>query len=165
MKITQEFDRMFRQEFPDVIANLIYRDDNGAYCVFDKYKIVPERPGYRVFCSATDVGLFSSTKNALSWCIADKYKAYNLARDILQLDIKLAALTSDINARAMLADSSKNHAFRETIETKLETKIIRKKKVESELSKCVNWAKYIQQRGFNNETVRTGRNQAIKASR
>ena len=165
MTNTKEFDRMMRQEFPDTINNLIYRDDANNYCVFDRYKIVPVKPGYLVLCSATEVGIFGSTKSALSWCIADKNKAFNLARDILALDVKLTSLTSDINARAQVADKSKQPQFRETIETKLESKIIRKKKVESELTKCVNWAKYIQQRGFNNETVRTGRNQPIKASR
>ena len=165
MKLTQEFDRMMRQEFPEIVSNLIFKDNDGSYKVFDRYRIVKEIPGYRVFCGASDIGRFSTTKTALSWCIADKHQAYNLARDILELDVKLNSLTSDINARANLADRSKNALFRETIETKLETKIIRKKQVEEQLSKCINWAKYKQQKGFNNETVRTGRNQAIQRSR
>jgi hypothetical protein len=165
MNNTKEFERMMRQEFPDTLSNLIYRDDNGDYRVFDRYRIVPQRPGYLVMCSATEVGVFGSTKSAMSWCIADKHRAFNLARDILALDTKLTSLTSDINVRANVADGSKQPQFRETIETKLESKIIRKKKVESELTKCVNWAKYIEQRGFNNEIIRTGRNQPFKASR
>jgi hypothetical protein len=165
MKYTQEFDRMMRQEFPETVANLIFRDEDGAYKVFDRYTIISEKQGCRVYCSATDVGKFSSTKSALSWCIADKNKLYTLARDILSLDIKLSSLTSDIAVRANIADRSNRPDFTETVGTKLETKIIRKKQVEEQLSKCVNWAKYIQQRGFNNETVRTGNNKAIKASR
>lgn len=148
MKYSQEFDRLFRQEFPDSINNLIYRDEDGSYRVFDRYRIVPEKPGYRVFCSATDVGVFGSTKTAMSWCIADNHKVYNLAREILALDIKLTSLTSDITARALVADRSKQPQFRETIETKLESKIIRKKKVETELNRCVNWAKACQSRIF-----------------
>ena len=66
MKITQEFDRMFRLEFPDSINNLIYRDDTGNYCVFDRYKIIPQKPGYLVMCSATQVGIFGSTKSAMA---------------------------------------------------------------------------------------------------
>jgi hypothetical protein len=162
---TQELTKLFRKEFPDLSANLIWKNDAGEYEVFERYVISPEKHGYRVHCSATDVGFFSTTKTALSWCIADKYTHYNLARDILTLDNKLSSLVSDISTRANLADRSKQPLFRETIETKLETKIIRKKQVEQELTKCVNYAKYCQQRGFNNETVRTGRNQAIKASR
>ena len=162
---TQELNKLFRKEFPDLSANLIWQNDAGGYEVFDRYVITPEKHGFRVHCSATDVGLFSTTKTALSWCIADKYTHHNLARDILTLDNKLSSLTSDISTRANLADRSKQPLFRETIETKLETKIIRKKQVEQELTKCVNYAKYCQQRGFNNETVRTGRNPSNKTSR
>ena len=165
MKINQEFNRLMRQEFPEVVSNMIFRDDDGSYNIFDRYRMFKESTGYRVFCGATDVGRFGTTKTALSWCIADKNKAYNLARDILELDTKLNSLTSDIAARANLADRSTSPIFRETIETKLETKIIRKKQVEEQLSKCVNWAKYCQQKGFNNETIRAGRNQPIQRSR
>jgi len=165
MKSDQEFDRMFRQEFKSITPNLIWQDDDGAYEAFGKYRIVPERPGYRVFCSATDVGVFNSTRSALSWCIADKNKAYNTAREILNLDNQLSALTTDIAVRSAVGERSKQWDFRDSIGAKLETKIIRKKQVENELTKCVNWAKYIQQRGFENETARTGRNQPNKASR
>ena len=165
MNIDKEFERAFRAEFRDILPNTIFKDDDGSYSVFGKYRIEPAYPGYRVYCSATDVGTFNSTKSALSWCIADKHQAYNTARDILELDIKLGAMTRDIAARTTIADNSNKWDFRDTAGTKLETNIIRKKRVENELTKCINWAKYIQQRGFNNETVRTGRNQTNKASR
>ena len=165
MKPDQEFERLLRQEFRDVMPNTLWQNDDGSYQVFGHYHIHPERPGYRVFCSATDVGVFSSTRTALSWCIADKNKSYNTALEILTVDTKLTALAHDINARAAVGDSSKNPALRETILTKLETKIIRKKLLENQLTKCVNWAKYIQQRGFDNETQRIGRSQPNKTSR
>jgi hypothetical protein len=165
MKSDQEFERLFRQEFRDVMPNTLWQNEDGSYQVFGHYCIQPERPGYRVFCSATDIGVFSSTRTALSWCIADKNKSYNTARELLTVDTKLTALTHDINARASVGDRSKNPALRETILTKLETKIIRKKLLENQLTKCVNWAKYCQQRGFDNETQRIGRNQPNKTSR
>jgi len=112
-----------------------------------------------------EVGTFSSTKTALSWCIADKYKNYRLARDILSMDAKLVSLIADIKTRANLADRSNDAKFQEIVETKLETKIIHKKQLETQLDKCINWAKYWQQRGLNNEIVRTGIRQPIKTSR
>lgn len=165
MKLSQEFDRMFRQEFPDSLTNLIFCTEEGNYRVFDRYLIVPEKPGYRVFCSATDVGLFGSTKSALSWCIADKHKAYNVARELLTTDTKLQSLTQDISTRATIADRSQKFEFRDAIGMKLETKIIHKKQLENQIAKYVNWAKYIQYKGFNNETVRTSRNTPNKAGR
>jgi hypothetical protein len=165
MKPDQEFERMFRQEFRDITPNLIWQPQDGVYEVFGHYRIQAQRPGYQVFCGATDVGVFGTTRTALSWCIADKHRAYNTARELLRTDNKLTALTNDINTRAAIGDRSKNPALRETILTKLETKIIQKKLLENQLTKCVNWAKYIQQRGFDNETARTGRSQPNKTSR
>lgn len=165
MNPDQEFDRLFRQEFRDIMPNTIWQKENGEYQVFGHYRIQAVRPGYRVFCGATDVGVFSSTRTALSWCIADKNKSYNTARELLTIDTKLTALAHDISARAAVGDRSKNPALRETILTKLETKIIRKKILENQLTKCVNWAKYCQQRGFEDETQRIGRSQPNKTSR
>ena len=165
MKPDYEFERLFRQEFKDITPNLIWKTDSGEYEAFGRYRIVPQRPGYQVFCSATEVGIFYSTKTALSWCIADKHSAYNTARELLTIDNKLNVLTQDINTRAAIGDRSKNLDLRETILTKLESKIIQKKLLENQLTKCVSWAKYIQQRGFDNETARTGRGQPNKTSR
>jgi hypothetical protein len=165
MKPDQEFERLFRQEFKDITPNLIWKNDSGDYEAFGKYRIVPHHPGYQVFCSATEVGVFATTRTALSWCIADKNGAYNTARELLTVDSKLNALTQDINTRAAVGDRSQNPGLRETILTKLESKIIHKKQLEKQLTKCVSWAKYIQHRGFEDETQRTGRSQPNKTSR
>ena len=161
----QEFDRLFKQEFRDLIPNTIFEIDTGIYQVFGKYQIIAQKNECQVYCHATDVGVFSNKRSALSWCIADKYKDYTLARKLLEIDQKLRYLNNDIGMRAALADRSKNSAFREEVGTKLETKIIHKKQLEIQLAKCVNWAKYYQQRGFNNEIARTGRGQSNKTSR
>jgi hypothetical protein len=160
-----EFDRLFRQEFKSIIPNLIWQNDDGVYEAFGKYHIVPMHPGYQVFCNATEVGTFYSTRSALSWCIADKHGSYNTARELLETDTKLHSLLQDINVRTAIAERSKNFEFRDNVGTKLETKIIHKKQLENQLAKCINWAKYIQQRGFENETARTGRGQPNKTSR
>ena len=165
MNSEREVERAFHQEFRDLMPNVIWQTDDGVYEVFGRYRIHPESAGFRVFCSATDVGVFNSTRTALSWCIADKNQAYNTARELLTTDHKLASLTQDINARATIGDRSKNSALREIILTKLESKIIHKKQLEKQLTKCVNWAKYIQQQGFDNETQRIGRGQPNKTSR
>ncbi len=165
MKFDQEFERIIRQELRDIMPNVILPMDNGSYEVFGKYQIIPEYPGYTVMCSATEVGFFNNSRTAMSWCIADKYRDYNLARELLNLDNKLSLLNNDIQTRANLAERSPRWDFRENISTKLEIKIIQKKTVENQLAKCVNLAKYLQQRGFNNETARTGRGQPNKTSR
>jgi hypothetical protein len=161
----KEVERIFRQEFVNIIPNLIWQNDNGVYEVFDRYQIEPLRPGYRVRCSATDVGVFHSSRTAMSWCIADKFNQFTLAQELKDIDAKLHNIATDIAVRAAIAERSTNWDFRNEVGTKLETKIIHKKTMENQLTKCVNLAKYLQQRGFNNETARTGRGQSNKTIR
>jgi hypothetical protein len=161
----RDVERMFRRELQDLLPNVIWQNDNGVYEVFDRYRICPQNDGYRVYCSASDVGVFGSTRSALSWCIADKNKAYNLARELKELDNKLTSLNNDIAVRTSIAERSRHWDFKDSMATKLETKIIRRKQVENRLAKCISWAKYTQQRGFNNETQRIGRGQPNKTSR
>ena len=157
MNTDKEFERALRAELKEILPNTIWRNDDGVYSVFGHYRIEPTRPGYRVYCAATEVGIFNSTKTALSWCIADKNQSYALARDLFNLDQKLGYITDDIAVRAAICDRSTRPQFREDIEIKLEGKIILKKQLELQLAKCVNQAKYYQQRGLDNETARTGR--------
>ena len=157
MNTEQEFDRIFRQEFRGMLDQMIFQNDNGAYQAFGRYVIRPGLDGYHVSCAATDVGVFTNTRHALSWCIADKNQSYALARDLFNLDQKLGCITDDIAVRAAIGDRSTNPQFREDIEIKLEGKIILKKQLELALAKCVDQAKYYQQQGLDNETARTGR--------
>jgi len=41
MKIDQEVERMFRQEFKDILPNTIWQNDDGIYSVFGNYHIIP----------------------------------------------------------------------------------------------------------------------------
>lgn len=165
MNFEQEFIRLIKQEFKDLTDILMWQDDAGNYHVFDHYLIVPQNQRFQVICGATEVGFFTSSKSALSWCIADKHKLYNLAREILIVDTKIGLLNQDIRVRAGIGDRSSKPDFRENIQTKLESKIIQKKLMEQTLDKCINFAKYYIQRGLNNETARISRNQANKTSR
>ena len=161
----QELEAWVRSELRTVMPNFIWRNDHGDYELFGRYRIVSNRPGYTVYCSATEVGNFSSTRTAVSWCVADKYRNYNLARDILRTDDRLTAINNDVFVRMGVAGRSKRPEFRESIDTKLETKIIRKKELEKQLAKYINLAKYLQQKGFENETARSSRTTANKTSR
>jgi hypothetical protein len=161
----QELEAWVRSEIRTIMPNFIWCNDAGEYELFGKYRIVPNRPGYTVYCAANSVGNFSSTRTAVSWCVADKYQNFNLARDILRTDDRLTAITNDVFVRMGVANRSRRPEFRESIDTKLEAKIIRKKELEQQLSKYINSAKYLQQRGFENETARSSRSAANKTSR
>jgi len=161
----QELEAWVRSELRTVTPNLIWCNEHGDYELFGRYRIVSNRPGYTVYCAANSIGEFGSTRTAVSWCVADKYRNYNLARDILRTDNRLTAINNDVFVRMGVASRSKKPEFKESIDTKLETKIIRKKELEKQLAKYVNLAKYLQQKGFENETARSSRATANKTSR
>jgi hypothetical protein len=159
-----KIDKAFLKEFPTLEHNSIWKNSEGNYTVFGRYSLVKEAAGFRVHCSLSDIGIFHSSRSALSWCIADKFKQYNIANELIQLDNNLHHLTIDINTRAAIGERVKNAEQREIILTKLESKILKKKEIENRLSKYINQAKYYQQRGFDNETARTGRAATNKTS-
>jgi hypothetical protein len=161
----KKINRAAFDEFPGLLCNSIWENSSGNYTVFGRYSIVKEKTGYRVHCSLTDVGVFYSTRSALSWCIADKFKKYNLARELVQLDSNLHHMTADIAVRAAIGNRVKDADAYEIILAKLENKILQKKEIENRLVKCINSAKYYQQQGFDNETARTSRTVANKTNR
>jgi hypothetical protein len=160
-----KIDKEFLKEFPTLEHNSIWKNSEGNYTVFGRYSLVKEAAGFRVHCLLNNIGIFHSSRSALSWCIADKFKQYNIARELIQLDNNLHHLTVDINTRAAVGDRVKSADQREIILTKLESKILKKKEIENRLSKYINQAKYYQQRGFDNEIARTGRAATNKTSR
>jgi hypothetical protein len=153
-----------QKELPALMENVIVNEGDG-YRAFGHYTINRSSDnGYYVECKQNPIGTFSSTKSALAWCIADKYKQINLARSILLLDEEMVAQKNDIDARKQLARISKNSSFTETVNTKISYRIVQYQSVKLELSKCIDQAKYMQIRGFSNEIVRTGRNTPNKAN-
>lgn len=161
----QDLERWVTTEFQNMLPVLVWKNDYGEYEAFGRYRIVRDSHGYKVYVNDIADGFFHSTRSAISWCVADKYKRYNLARDIQNLDSMLGNITNDIFVRAGVAHKTRDPAHRESIETKLETKILHKKALETQLNNCVNWAKYLQQKGFENETSRSGHATTIKTNR
>lgn len=160
-----EVDEMLHRELRRLMPNIIWQNEQGQYEVFGLYTICPKRWGYEVWTRSDCVGKFRKTRSALAYCIADKFRKYNLAREIKTVENLLDNLSNDIFVRAGVASKCRREQSKEDIETKLESKIVRKRELEMQLEKCINLAKYYQQRGFNNETARTGRASANKTSR
>jgi hypothetical protein len=158
-------ERWVRKELEHVAHNLILRDDAGGYDLFGRYRIVPQGSECVVYQDNMVMGEFTNTRIAVSWCVASKYRRQDLADGLLKTDRALCQITNDIDVRSRLAERSRRPRFREDVWNKLETKIIRRKKLQSQLAKYVDWAKYLQQRGFQNETARTGRTAQNRTNR
>jgi hypothetical protein len=139
----QDFERLIRVEFRDILPSLIWQNDQGDYEAFGRYRIVPQKFGYKVFINDQSQGFFHSTRT----------------------DNMLENIKNDIFVRAGVANKSRDPVLKENIEIKLELKILHKKDIETQLNKCLNWAKYLQQKGFENETARSGHATTIKTNR
>jgi hypothetical protein len=152
MNHNQKLERFAEREIKRNIHSIILPDVDGSFIVFGAYHVVPSTNGYRVMTYCNEIGEFSNKKSAMSWCVADKNNQLNLAQQIKNLDRKKQSLLADINCRRGQANRSLDPNFAETVNTKIQPKISSLESVNRELEKCLISAKYLQIRGFNNET-------------
>jgi hypothetical protein len=160
MNQEQKLEQFAERELQRNIHKIIIDDSLGGYVAFGKYHIKPGTTGFVVSTWDREIHRFANKRTAISWCIADKINHINLANQILNLDQKQQTLEADINCRRTLGTRGRTEDFAEIVNTKIQPKLDRHKMVSAELEKCINSAKYIQIRGFNNETARTSGPQA-----
>jgi hypothetical protein len=151
----QKLERFAEREFKRNLDNMIVKENDGSYIVFGKYRVAQHLYGYMVSTWSDDIHCFDSKRNAVSWCVADKFNQLTLANTILNLDRRKQTLTADIHCRQSIGKRSQSTHSYEIINMKVQPKQILLNSVSSELEKCVNLAKYMQIRGFSNETART----------
>jgi hypothetical protein len=151
----QKLERFAEREFKRNLDNMIVKENDGSYIVFGKYRVAQHLYGYMVSTWSDDIHCFDSKRNAVSWCVADKFNQLTLANTILNLDRRKQTLTADIHCRQSIGRRSQSTHSYEIINMKVQPKQILLNSVSSELEKCVNSAKYMQIRGFSNETART----------
>ena len=154
MNHEQKIERFAERELERNIDKIIIDDQHGGYVAFGRYYIVQKSNRFSVETWDREIHLFASKRAAISWCTADKVNNLNLANQILTLDRKQQALDADISVRRGLASRSRKDDFAEIVNTKIQPKLIQQRIVSAELEKCISSAKYIQIRGFNNETAR-----------
>ena len=167
MKKHQALARLQQLIEPELLAlerNIIIADGSG-FIVFGCYRIDPQSGHYHVSKHGLDRGEFCAVSTALSWCIADKYQKHDLSTGIMRLEQQKLLLQADIHTRSILSKGIRSRDLRESVEAKIATRKSRLQAVDERLTKCVNLAKYWQQRGFNNETARTGRTPSHRSSR
>lgn len=160
----QKLEQFAERELKRNMHTMIVSDDDGGYIAFGKYHLVPHAQGFNVYTTTDLVGLFSSKRSAISWCVADNNNQLALAQQIKVLDFKKQVLGADIHCRRSVAKQAKHTDFTELVNTKIQPKIDIYNSLNSELEKCLNSAKYMQIRGFNNETARSSGTQSRKTN-
>ena len=151
----QKLEQWAERELERNMHKMIVSDPHGGYVAFAKYHIQPTGQGYMVRTWSDEIHEFGSKRAAISYCVADNNNRINLATQIRVLDTKQQILTNDLRCRQAQCNRARTQDFYDTVEAKILPMASRLEAVNNELEKCVNMAKYIQIRGFHNETART----------
>ena len=158
MKHSRKLEAFAERELINLADNLVL-EDGDRYFLFGRYDLEKTDHAVSVADRNTPVGMFGSTRTAVAWCVADKFKQINTARRIQQLDQERTRYINDINIKRLMMSRSTNYEFTDTVSVKIAQQQRQHRAIETELSKYVNLAKYWQYRGFNNETQRTSSTQ------
>jgi len=152
-KLEQWAERVLKQNLDQAILP----DDDNGYVAFGKYHIQPGRSGVSVSTWADKIHCFMNKRHAITWCILDHKGNYSMANRMIVLDSKKQTISNDTNTRRFVGERMRDPDLRETVQLKISTKLQTLTAVNLELDKCINYAKYLQTKGFINETARTSR--------
>lgn len=152
-RAAQLLERITQQQFENPNSLFVNKSTISA---FGQYQIQKKKNYCIVFKRGVQIAEFGSLRSALSYCVADKYNILSLKNNIYDIDQELSRKESDILFyQHTLKESNdielKNIVFSRLVECKSRVIWLRKR-----LNKCINSAKYWQQKGFDNETSRFG---------
>jgi len=135
--------------------NAIIRIDS-AIRAFGKYTIIRNSKSFQVYRSATLAVEPSSSKVAISWCVADKYGKHSLAHDLITYDAEVERRQDEIMYYRNTLNCDQDTVLKSVVADRLAESMARLKYAQEQLDKCVNLAKYWQLKGFKDETARIG---------
>lgn len=135
--------------------NTLFRNGDEI-TAFGDYKIIKHDQHFQIFKKQEHIIDTAYIKTALSWCVADKFNLYQLKRDLIQHDISVSKHANDIIFYKHIIKRSVDSNHKTTVLARLSNTIGEINSAKIRLNKCINSAKYWQQKGFENETSRLG---------
>lgn len=144
----EKINNWFETEFPKTFDKLVLDLGQGRITAFGSYMITIGKDYTQVEKNHVMCAKFQDRRSAMSWCVADHLGDYNLARRIENLDRSRVLCMDDIQFRSQMSARSKSDRFKATVATKLSYKREHLFRLENELAKCIDRAKYLQLRGF-----------------
>lgn len=151
---THMLERMARDQFRDN-TNAIFRMGEDVRA-FRRYLIHRTEDCYQIFRGATLAAETGSSRVAISWCVADKLNKHTLALEMLWADREVAWRTTEIQHYKHTLDITQDTVKKYIMIDRIADSTARLRYAQEQLNKCLNLAKYWQQKGFNDETARTG---------
>ncbi len=155
MNQDQKLNEFAQRELMRNLKQFVLQDDDGSVIAFGQYLIQRASTGYTVQTLGGNQYNFNDQRTALTWCTLDKLNRLKEACQLLALDRKRQLLEADIDCMQATIRRGKNADFRDTLQAKLSPKITQRRAIQGELEKLTNQAKYLQIKGFSNETART----------
>lgn len=131
-------------------------DTGNTISVFGIYTIVKHPEDFTVYKNFVAQVVFNSAKHALSWCIFDKYRLLDFKNKILECDKQLGYKQMEIVHFVNCIKGSTDSFQKGVLFDRLYNSRSQAVGIKKQLDKCVNLAKYWQQKGFENETSRLG---------
>lgn len=108
-KIFTHIERTIGQKTINTLQDLsVLKNDDGSYCLFNKYTIMRVGDMYEVTGdSIIEKLMFYTLKNAVAWCTFDKRVVVHACKRIVELDRNLACIDTDIAQRQRMLKSAK----------------------------------------------------------
>ena len=141
----------------DILAtnpNAIFRNDDTIFAFAD-YEIIKFSDEYEIWKQDNYVASCGSCRIALAWCIFDKYNQVTDATNLLHLENQLTGKQSEMMHYRHFINSRKiTPVQREITLNRLDVAKDQYQLLRKQINKSINVAKYWQQKGFDNETIR-----------
>ena len=138
-------------------SNAIIRNGD-CISAFKHYRIVKTgKYAYNIYKQNQLATSVCSTRIALAWCIYDKHKKSIQLHHLIRLENELIRRQSEMMHYRHFINSVKiTQQQREITIDRLDDTKYRYRSLQKQIDKCINVAKYCQQKGFDNETIRPG---------
>lgn len=148
-------DKFVKKIDKEFVYNIFIYDTNDGYILFDRYKMQKFDDFVQVerFSDGKIID-FSSSKNATTWCILDRYNKIIESRRVLDLDRFITSLRVEMAQHKRLQKVG-------TLETKEINRdkylqdLDKQKRFQWEIDKYIKMAKICQNKGYQNELTRT----------
>jgi len=157
-RVTEKASRLLHRiadELLNTNPNAIFRDGDSIMAFAD-YEIVRESATeYSIYRNDYLVETCSSCRIALSFCILDKNKMQMDAKHLVALENKLLGRQQEMmHYRHVITSPNTDEFRRNVVITRLDSAKHDYHMIQKQLTKSINVAKYCQQKGFDNETIR-----------
>ncbi len=135
------------------IQDKIIYEENGVYCLFEKYTISKTVDGFVANKIGFDtVETFSQLKNAVSWATLDKLNRFKEANRVLDLDRKLTDAKIQAQVHERMCKLAKDIDGYVLYKAKLQEDLVKKSMISRELEGFVEQTKRWQYNTFKEAT-------------